>query len=187
MLFILSEKGIAQALARHAGGDMGVEVISAPETIILILSSERSVIPRAVQEVSARLRQRRCPNQTLLLASVVLRELLKNAIHHGNRDNPELVVQCTVTTSPDGKMGIEVVDEGDGFDYGAVDMEIPDDPRGLAHRGYKLIRALCEQLQFNETGNRVQVILSGNTTMERLAEVSRGISCAEVVGKTEKR
>ena len=45
---------------------------------------------------------------------LVLRELLNNAVLHGNRNNPELAVECLVLIT-DRALVLEVADQGEGF------------------------------------------------------------------------
>lgn len=59
-----------------------------------------------------------------------------------------------------GAFQITVEDEGIGFDYKRIDMELPRDPRHTRSRGYALIKALTEQIHFNDRGNRVSVVVS---------------------------
>lgn len=87
--------------------------------------------------------------------NVVLRELLLNAIVHGNRGETERTVRCEVVHVGEGRFRIVVEDEGEGFDYRALDTLLPADPKRIRHRGYKLVNALSDQLEFNREGNQV--------------------------------
>lgn len=91
---------------------------------------------------------------------LVLRELLDNAITHGNGSTPEVPVQCWIRHMKDGSFRITVEDEGMGFDYRHLDMGLPLDPRHARTRGYALIKALSEEIRFNEKGNRVSVVVA---------------------------
>lgn len=90
---------------------------------------------------------------------VVLRELLFNAIIHGNRNRQELSVKAAVEDLGGGRFRLEVEDEGPGFDYGLLDPRIPDDPRTLEKRGFPVVKALSTRIEFNDRGNRVAVLL----------------------------
>jgi serine/threonine-protein kinase RsbW len=90
---------------------------------------------------------------------IVLRELLINAIVHGNKERLESIVTCRID-GIEGKMfKIEVEDEGSGFDYKSINMDIPEDPRALKRRGYILINALSDQIIFKGKGNQIIVYM----------------------------
>lgn len=90
---------------------------------------------------------------------IVLRELLCNAIGHGNRNQPSLLVHCRIERTPEGPFWIVVQDEGNGFDFTSLDMSFPEDPRNMRKRGYILVRKICRHLEFNASGNRVSVLV----------------------------
>lgn len=93
---------------------------------------------------------------------IVLRELLSNAIVHGNRNLPELLIRCTVEHLSGKQFRIVVEDEGEGFDFDSLNTAFPDDPRNIRNRGYILIHSLCSALKFNERGNQVTVLLQAS-------------------------
>jgi len=91
---------------------------------------------------------------------IVLRELLNNAVVHGNGNEPNSTVVTRIERVGDSRCKIVVEDEGDGFDYHALDMTLPEDPRRIRDRGYTLINAFSDQIEFNDKGNQVTVHLS---------------------------
>ncbi len=99
---------------------------------------------------------------------IVLQELLSNAIVHGNRSIPERTVNCSIERTADGRFKIAVRDEGQGFDFAAMDISLPEDPRNIQNRGYILIHSICNAIEFNEQGNQITVFvdLSGNNKHE---------------------
>ncbi|MCP4641926.1 MAG: ATP-binding protein [bacterium] len=101
---------------------------------------------------------------------VVVRELLMNAVVHGNRSEESRRVLFTVECIDDRRYRITVEDEGDGFDVNTVDTRLPDDPRQVRQRGFALVNALTTELAFNEKGNQVTAIVelegSGGTSDE---------------------
>jgi len=87
---------------------------------------------------------------------IIARELLTNAVRHGNGGDKGRSVRCTIEKREEGLVTICVEDEGDGFDYRSLDYSLPQDARDQAtRRGYALIRSLSEGLLFNEKGNQV--------------------------------
>ncbi|MGR3319444.1 MAG: ATP-binding protein [Candidatus Anammoxibacter sp.] len=101
---------------------------------------------------------------------LVLRELLINAIEHGNRNIAEYKVTCSVEHIGDYRFKITVEDQGDGFAYNTLDMELPEEPDQIRNRGYSLINAFTEKIEFNEKGNVITVYM--NLTPETEYEVS---------------
>ncbi len=88
---------------------------------------------------------------------LVLRELLLNALEHGNRRDPSKTIRCAVTYLGDGLFRITVQDEGAGFDYRNLNTLMPNDPRQVRRRGYPLIQSHSETMAFEDPGNRVTV------------------------------
>lgn len=93
---------------------------------------------------------------------VILRELLMNAVVHGNKSKRELLVKCTIEHLGDKAFKISVEDEGRGFDYGSVVDDDQDYQHHRKGRGYLLINRICDRIRFNEKGNRITVYLRGN-------------------------
>ncbi len=91
--------------------------------------------------------------------SIVMKELLENAIVHGNGNIPSRTVKCHLERTCDGHFRIVVEDEGNGFDFASLDTSLPDDPRNIRNRGYVLIRSICNALEFNERGNQVTALI----------------------------
>ncbi len=120
------------------------------------ISSEMSLVDRIAAD------SRRFLNklgfETFSEFKLVLRELLINAIEHGNRNQPDRIALCTIALLPGGDgavFKIEVTDEGEGFDHRSLDMSIPEDERQVRNRGFAIINAFSRKIEFNETGNQV--------------------------------
>lgn len=91
-------------------------------------------------------------------ATVILRELLNNAIHHGNKGNAAKRVHVSIRQLAQGFLLI-VEDEGEGFDYSALPLEVPQEPHHLKQRGLVLVRILSKQVEFNRRGSQVVVLI----------------------------
>jgi len=87
-----------------------------------------------------------------------LREAILNAIHHGNREDPDLKVKIEITITPE-EIRMVIIDKGDGFDLEAV-----PDPRNLEHarkmhgRGVMLLKCYMDSVVYNEKGNKVCLV-----------------------------
>lgn len=88
---------------------------------------------------------------------LVLRELLSNAIKHGNRNVPERIVVASIERVGHMRFKIVVEDEGAGFDYRNMELDMPENPTRLRNRGLSLVNAFSDQIRFNEKGNRISV------------------------------
>jgi len=132
------------------------------KSISFTLPSDLALVHPAIQEAEAFV-QEYGVNETTRI-SVVLRELLANAIAHGNRNVVARTVHCRMEHVGEGQFLIVVEDEGDGFDFASLDTSLPDDPRNIRNRGYVLVRNLCSALGFNERGNRVSALIDVGQT-----------------------
>ncbi len=125
------------------------------DSIRFKLSSEMKLVDRAVSEAVSFLAQEQEAGCDLSGFKMVLRELLINAVEHGNRRIAALSVSCSVERVSGSLCKIKVEDEGQGFDWKAVSLSIPDDPKRLRSRGLPLVNALADSLEFNAAGNAV--------------------------------
>ena len=92
--------------------------------------------------------------------AVVLRELLVNAVEHGNKHDLGKYVTCRVTRIGPHAAEIAVEDEGEGFDPTHVDLGYPASPAELSRNGLRIANALSCALSFEEGGRRVVCRLS---------------------------
>ena len=92
--------------------------------------------------------------------NIVLRELLNNAIEHGNRGEKESSIMCSIELKSSEKAVIIVEDDGQGFDYHDLDLSLPTDGSKISNRGLILVNALSDRIEFNEKGNRITVFLT---------------------------
>ena len=89
---------------------------------------------------------------------MALHEALANAVIHGNREDSHKCICITCRCQMDGEVSITVRDEGDGFDVPVV--PDPTDPhRRLlpSGRGIHIMRALMDEVSFEEPGNVVHM------------------------------
>jgi anti-sigma regulatory factor (Ser/Thr protein kinase) len=92
----------------------------------------------------------------LFAAELLLRELLTNAVCHGCAGDRRLGVSCRVRLAP-GTLSITVEDDGKGFDWRAAMAHRPD-AKGTSGRGMAILRLYAAELNFNEAGNRVELV-----------------------------
>lgn len=135
---------------------------STPETaeFTLELPSDLRVIEAAVTYLVARLRSFAYDGSRLNLNfRVGLTEALANAVLYGNRSDRRKHVRVKVSVDPS-RVVLWVVDQGDGFDAAAVpDPTLPDNLERAGGRGLFLIRNLMDEVEYNDRGNAVRMVL----------------------------
>ena len=127
------------------------------DVLVLHIPSDLSFIHKTVRKVEQFLSDHGMENKWKV--SVVMWELLSNAITHGNRSIPTREVTCQVSYTQEGIVTIIVEDEGSGFDYRHLDSTFPEIPQNIQKRGFVLIYSICSSVSFNEQGNRVTAVL----------------------------
>jgi len=96
-----------------------------------------------------------------------LREALTNAVVHGNRENPSKHVYVECRCHTDGEVSITVRDEGPGFDTSAVSDPTTPENRLFEHgRGIYLMKALMDEVWFEESGTIVQMRMKSDVGPE---------------------
>ncbi len=118
-----------------------------------IFSAEMTAVDRAAAAFQRRF-GRRCAGD-LFDVALALREMLINAVEHGNRLDPERAVRCRVEPEGTEHLRIDVTDEGEGFDRDGMRFRLPSDPLTDRHRGLALIHAVADTVTFNHKGNRI--------------------------------
>jgi anti-sigma regulatory factor (Ser/Thr protein kinase) len=144
-----------------------------PTTLSFSYPSYESAAFFILDKVESFIKERTPAEATKVL--LVLRELLVNAIVHGNKKNPRRFVNIRVTDLGDDSFSAEVEDEGNGFDYAQIEARLPKRGPGIGQHGYLLIKALVDGLEFDEGGRRVVATVS-------LDRVESGVSSRESDG-----
>jgi len=89
---------------------------------------------------------------------IAITEAVNNAIHHGNKLDPEKSV--TLGYSVDGdKLSVLIADEGPGFDF--ENLPDPTEPENIEKphgRGVFLMKALADEVQFEQNGAEVEMV-----------------------------
>ena len=90
---------------------------------------------------------------------VGLTEALSNAMLYGNGSDPKKRVRVEVDIRVE-EVEVRVTDQGVGFDPTTVpDPTLPDNITKSGGRGIFLMRALMDEVQFNDQGNSVTLVL----------------------------
>ncbi len=86
---------------------------------------------------------------------IAVTEAVNNAIHHGNKSNPNKSVNVQADKS-EKELSFRIQDEGDGFDYD--NLPDPTDPANIEKphgRGVFLMKNLADDVDFEEQGKIV--------------------------------
>ncbi len=90
---------------------------------------------------------------------VGLTEALSNAMLYGNNSDPEKSVRVEVAIKLE-EVTVRVTDQGVGFDPSTVpDPTLPANISKSGGRGIFLMKALMDEVQFNDRGNSVTLVL----------------------------
>jgi serine/threonine-protein kinase RsbW len=121
------------------------------------LPSEVAAISPFVDNLMLLIRKCGCVPEGDSDVEVALREALANAIIHGNHENPRKHVHVRCRCKPD-EVSIAVKDEGRGFDVNNIaDPTAPENIGSVHGRGIYLMKALMDEVRFEEGGVVVQM------------------------------
>jgi anti-sigma regulatory factor (Ser/Thr protein kinase) len=133
---------------------------AAGTTVTLRFSSVQEFIPGICQACAAFVAAP--PAAEVPELTLVLRELLSNAIEHGNRHDPAKQVTCQLALVGPQCVEVTIADEGSGFDPDTVTLQWPDQPSETGAGGLRLVNALSDGLHFERGGRSVVCRVSWN-------------------------
>ena len=135
-----------------------------PRAAVLELPNDISAIETAVERaVDCCTTARLARNRLMFNFRVGLTEALSNAILYGNGGDPQKRVRVELRVRS-GEVRARVTDEGDGFDPDTVpDPRLPENIPRPDGRGIFLMRALMDEVHYNELGNSVTLVLREGT------------------------
>ena len=88
---------------------------------------------------------------------VALTEAVNNAIHHGNKANPQKMVFVSFE-SDEKELSFTIKDQGEGFDFNSL--PDPTDPENIEKpngRGVFLMKHLADNMEFKDDGRTVSL------------------------------
>ena len=132
-----------------------IQCVDTPNSLNVVFASSPKSMSAAIQVCRDYLKSKMLSEDTKY--HIVLRELFLNAIQHGNQMATEKKVNVRLEWIPNYEVRIRVEDAGPGFDYRSINMQPPENPARMKQRGFVLIRALCDEIEFNEKGNCIVV------------------------------
>ena len=110
------------------------------------------IIENAIDEITGAVGVNQDNYGKILVATL---EAVNNAITHGNRADPQKMVDVEISFD-NNEMIIIVTDEGPGFNPASIpDPTLPENIEELSGRGVFLMKKLADSISFNEKGNSV--------------------------------
>ncbi len=134
------------------------------DSIVFKFSSKTELVHQVIENCQNYLKGH-FSNDELVELSVILREVLLNAVRHGNNSRVDKLVRCVIEHLSEKQLKIVVKDQGDGFDLNHIDnISLKRNTNGdpIKRQGYLLIRALSQRIEFNNVGNGVTIYFDRN-------------------------
>ncbi|KPA17954.1 Anti-sigma-factor antagonist [Candidatus Magnetomorum sp. HK-1] len=125
------------------------------------ISSEVKMINKTIKEIRNYLNEYDVEEDGNIV--LILRELINNAIEHGNNNNSELTISISISHLKDQRFKIVVEDEGKGFDYYSVNYRVSEDPTQIRNRGLSLVNSFSDEIDFNDIGNMITVYVTAKS------------------------
>lgn len=122
------------------------------------IQSEQYLVDKVIEEAKGFVRAQGAEDTAGIV--LVLRELINNAIEHGNGKDESKTVEGSVELVAPLRFKITVADQGEGFDHKELILRMSDDHTQLRNRGLPLVNAYCDEIGFNESGNEVTAWLA---------------------------
>ena len=123
------------------------------------LPSKFEAIPNFIDEALGLLSKEVNPSEDdVFIIKLALEEAITNAIKHGNKLNPDLTVDITMTCTAN-VLTICIKNKGQGFDVN----KIPDPTKeeGLKRtsgRGVFLVKKLMDEVVFSDEGREIKMV-----------------------------
>ena len=152
----------------------------------LWMPSETEAISPTIEQLMRLIEPWRCITGDEFAVELALREALNNAVIHGNRLEPNKLVEIHCRCERGKGVWLTVRDEGTGFDPSAVPS--PLTPGGLAAehgRGLHLMKLMMDEVSFKCGGSEVHMrkgirASRQQTCRSRLSEMERQFTASDL-------
>ncbi|RLB87986.1 MAG: ATP-binding protein [Deltaproteobacteria bacterium] len=131
------------------------EVIASKDTLHIRFSSFLEYIDEVCKTVTRFLKSDQEELASHLFAiHLVLREGLTNAVRHGNKNDPDKLVEFQLKINRGKSICIEIADQGEGFDWKKQQLSgLPEDEDH--GRGMAIMETYFTRYSYNQRGNRL--------------------------------
>jgi len=122
------------------------------------VESSSTAIIKVCKQLLVEIEASNYSTEEIFSVHLALEEAFINAIKHGNKMDSSKAVQIDYVIGPE-KVEITMTDEGQGFDPRTVpDPRVEENLYKTEGRGLLLINSYMDEVNFNETGNRVHMV-----------------------------
>jgi serine/threonine-protein kinase RsbW len=127
-------------------------------TILKKIPSSLELIPGFISRFMKEIRILSLGHDDTFDIKLSLEEALVNAIKHGNKMDPEALVEFRADVE-DGKLTMKVTNAGPGFDFKSIpDPTALDKLERTSGRGVFLIKKLMDRVEFSDCGRTIKMI-----------------------------
>jgi len=124
----------------------------------MAVESTSSAIVGVYKRILSELKANKYKQEDIFAVHLALEEAFTNAITHGNKMNSDKEVKIDYSVGLD-KFEISMMDEGEGFDPGAVpDPRYGENLYKINGRGLLLMHSYMDVVEFNDRGNSVHMV-----------------------------
>lgn len=131
------------------------EVVASKDNLHIRFSSFLEYIDRVCKTVTQFLKsdqEELVPH--LFAIHLVLREGLTNAVRHGNKNDPDKLVEFQLKIDKTKSIYLEIADQGEGFDWKKQQLSgLPEDEDH--GRGIPIMKTYFTRYSYNKKGNRL--------------------------------
>jgi len=124
------------------------------DSLELKMSSSMEMVDRAVEQ--SRLWLHNKDEEAIFGLKILLRELLTNAMEHGNKLDSEKETELIIQHLSEDKICVEVKDQGAGFDWEKLEWAIKEDTASPRQRGLAMVNRYADDVEFKNGGSTVR-------------------------------
>ena len=124
----------------------------------MAVESTSSAIVAVYKRILSELKANKYKQEDIFAVHLALEEAFTNAITHGNKMSSDKEVKIDYSVALD-KFEISMMDEGEGFDPGAIpDPRYGENLYKINGRGLLLMHSYMDVVEFNDHGNGVRMV-----------------------------
>lgn len=122
------------------------------------IPSRLGLIPDFIHGFLKKIKHLSLGRDDIFSIKLALEEALVNAIKHGNKMDPETLVEFRADIQ-DSRLTLQVSDKGAGFDFKSIpDPTAQDRLARTSGRGIFLIKKLMDEVDFSDCGRTIKMI-----------------------------
>ena len=138
----------------------------------IIISSEIQLVDKVLDCLESGIQN--LESSQLFALKLIAKELLCNAISHGNQNKIEKSVTC-IFIKLSNQFLLQIEDQGEGFDIDQINWEISEDASNPRNRGLAMVNHYADSIEFNSTGSKISAWFK--TTQQTQFELIKQNDC----------